>query len=102
MFSTYINEHAFLTIIFMGMVTYLTRIGGYLVFSKYDHPRLKNILEIIPGCVMISLIAPYFVTGRIADMIALIFTVTAAIRYSFLVTLIIAIGSAGLLRYLLG
>ncbi len=86
----------------MGIVTYLTRISGYILFRKFKSQYLKNIFEIVPGCVMISLITPYFVTGKIADLIALGFTILAAIRFSFLITLIIAIGSAGLLRYLLG
>lgn len=102
MFSHAINQHALLTIILMGIVTYLTRISGYLIFRKYDTPRLKNVLEIVPGCVMISLIAPYFVTGRIADLIALVLTLITAIRYSFLITLFVAIASAGILRNLIG
>lgn len=101
MFSTYINQHAFLTIILMGLVTYLTRIGGYLLFRNCHYPRLERILEIVPGSVLISLIAPAFVTGRIADLIALLLTILTAIRCSFLITLIVAIGSAGILRYLI-
>lgn len=85
----------------MGTVTYLTRISGYLLFKNRDYPRLKSVFEIVPGCVLISLIAPSFVTGRPADLITLILTVLTAIRCSFLVTLVVAVGSAGLLRAIL-
>ncbi|CAI3947528.1 Uncharacterized membrane protein [Commensalibacter communis] len=85
----------------MGMVTYLTRISGYLLLRNRNYPRLTRILEILPGCVMISLIAPIFVTGKLSDFIAVILTILAAMRFSFLMTLIVGIGSAGVLRHFL-
>ncbi|EHD13222.1 branched-chain amino acid transport [Commensalibacter intestini A911] len=50
---------------------------------------------------MISLIAPIFVTGKLSDLIAVILTILTAMRFSFLVTLIVGVGSAGILRHLL-
>lgn len=101
MLDNLINEHAFLTILGMGMVTYFTRIIGYLLLRNKDYPKLTRMLEILPGCVMISLIAPIFVTGKLSDLIAVILTILTAMRFSFLVTLVVAVGSAGILRHLL-
>lgn len=59
-------------------------------------------LEAAPGCVLIAVIAPDFVSGRPADLIALAMTELAATRrLSMLPTVLIGIASAGMLRHLL-
>jgi uncharacterized membrane protein len=52
--------------------------------------------------VLISVIAPEFFTGNPADMIALALTIAAATRFPMLLTVVVAIASAGLLRHLIG
>ncbi|MDI2091539.1 AzlD family protein [Commensalibacter oyaizuii] len=101
MLDDMINQHAFLTIMGMGVVTYLTRIGGYLLLRNKNYPRLTRILEILPGCVMISLISPAFVTGRWFDTISLLLIIITAMRCSFLTTLIVGVVSAGVLRHII-
>lgn len=84
----------------MATVTYLTRIGGYVFLrNRTLSPRLRTVLENAPGCVLITVIAPDFVTGRPADLIALALTMLAATRLPVLPTVIIAIASAGVLRH---
>ena len=91
------------TILLMALATYLTRIGGYLVLGgRALSPRTEMVLDAAPGCVLIAVIAPVFVSGRIADLIALAITMVAAIRLSLLSTVLIAVGSAGFARYALG
>ncbi len=91
------------TIVLMGSVTYLTRIGGYLVLGgRALSPRTMTILDAAPGCVLIAVIAPAFVSGRAADLTALALTGAAAVRLPLLATVLIGIGSAGLLRHVLG
>ncbi|MBZ9557338.1 AzlD family protein [Halomonas coralii] len=88
------------TIVLMACVTYLTRIAGYVVVRNMAlSPRALSVLEAAPGCVLISVIAPRFVSDSVADLLALAITVLAATRFSLLPTVIIAIVSAGLLRY---
>jgi uncharacterized membrane protein len=92
-----------LTIVLMALVTYLTRIGGYVFLRGRElGARGTAVMEAAPGCVLISVIAPHFVSDRPADLIALAITVVAATRTSVLPTVIIGIASAGLLRYALG
>ena len=91
-----------ITILLMAAVTYATRIGGYVLLrDRHLSPRMKAVLESAPGCVLITVIAPDFVTGHPADIGALAVTVLAALRLSILPTVSIAIVSAGVLRALL-
>lgn len=92
-----------LAIVLMASVTYLTRIGGYILLRNRSlSPRTMSVLEAAPGCVLLSVIAPAFVSDQPADLIALALTIAAATRLSLLPTVIVGVGSAALLRYLLG
>ncbi|HYG45119.1 MAG TPA: AzlD family protein [Bordetella sp.] len=90
-----------LAIVLMATVTYLTRIGGYILLRKRSlGPRAMAVLEAAPGCVLISVIAPAFVSDQPSDLVALALTVIAATRLPLLPTVIIGVGSAALLRHL--
>ncbi|QJE95096.1 AzlD family protein [Luteolibacter luteus] len=92
----------FLTILLMALATYLTRIGGYLLLRKHQpSPRVAAILDAAPGCVLISVIAPHFASGHVADLAALGITALAASRLSMLPTVLIGVASAAALRGLL-
>jgi uncharacterized membrane protein len=91
------------TIGMMALATYLTRIGGYVVLrNRTLTPRLMAVMRAAPGCVLISVIAPYFVSERPADLVALALTIGAATRLPMLATVAIAVLSAALLRSWLG
>ncbi|QWP77565.1 AzlD family protein [Lysobacter sp. K5869] len=98
-----VDPHTAATIAAMALVTYLTRIGGYLALrNRALGPRAVAVMDAAPGCVLIAVIAPDFVSGRPADLVALAITVFAATRWSMLPTVLIGIASAGVLRHLLG
>ncbi|KAF1043197.1 MAG: hypothetical protein GAK35_02289 [Herbaspirillum frisingense] len=89
------------TVALMAAGTYLTRILGYLALrNRVLSPRMRYVLECVPGCVLVSVIAPAFVSDRPADLMALAVTIAAACRLSILPTVLIGIVSTGLLRYL--
>ncbi|QDH18025.1 AzlD family protein [Swingsia samuiensis] len=91
-----------LTILGMALITYLTRLLGYLFLrGKNLSERTIFFMDILPGCVLISVIAPAFSSGKIPDYIGLIVTIAAAMRFSLLPTMFLGVGSTGLLRYLL-
>jgi uncharacterized membrane protein len=91
------------TILLMAAVTYLTRVSGYLLLrNRTLSRRAMAVMEATPGCVLISIIAPHFVSSRPADLLALAITLLAATRLSVLPTILIGVVSAGLLRHLLG
>lgn len=98
-----IDPTILLVIVLMASATYATRIAGYLFLrNRTLSPRMTQVLEAAPGCVLISAIAPDFVSGRPADLIALAITVVAAARLPILPTVVIAVASAAILRQLLG
>jgi uncharacterized membrane protein len=70
------------TILGMAVATYLTRALGFLLLRKRTlGPQLTQVLNAAPGCVLIAVIAPKFVSGQPADLIALGLTVYAATRF---------------------
>lgn len=91
-----------LTIVLMATSTYLTRILGYVVLrNRTLSPRMRAVLENVPGCVLISVIAPAFVSDNPANLLALAITLLASTRLSILPTVMIGIVSTGLLRHLM-
>ena len=98
-----IDTATLLTIVLMAGVTYLTRIGGYVVLrNRVLSARATAVMEAAPGCVLISVIAPAFVSRNPADLLALATTFIAATRLPMLPTVLIGIASAGLLRHFIG
>lgn len=92
-----------LAILAMASVTYMTRALGYLALrNRHLSARTITVMEAAPGCVLISVIAPYFVNDNPADLIALAATLVAATRLSMLPTVIIGVAVAGALRQLVG
>ncbi|MEB6538170.1 AzlD family protein [Serratia plymuthica] len=86
----------------MALVTYLSRILGYLVLrNRHLSPRARSVMESAPGCVMVSAISPYFVSSNPAEIIAMFIAIGCAIRFSMLPTLIISIASLGMLQIVL-
>lgn len=86
----------------MALTTYLSRILGYLLLrGRKLTPRLHAVLDTVPGCVLIAVIAPAWVSPHPADLLALGLTLLAAMRWSLLPTVLIGILSAGALRHVL-
>ncbi|HRN88163.1 AzlD family protein [Hyphomicrobium sp.] len=81
----------------VASVTYLTRLAGYIALrNRTLSPRIVEVMEAAPGCVLISVIAPHFVSDRPADLAALAITLFAATRLPLLATVVIGVCAAGL------
>lgn len=90
-------------ILLMSLATYLTRIGGYLFLKDRPlSPRAAITLEAAPGCILISVIAPYFAAKNPADLIALAIAALTATRLPMLPTVLIGIIASGVLRAIIG
>ena len=74
-----------------------------IVFAVFKHVgrRAQVVMEAAPGCVLISVIAPYFVSDKPHELIAIALTVLVASRFSMLVTVLIGVGTSGILGYLM-
>jgi len=97
-----IHSTTLIAILLVAATTYLTRILGYVLLkNKTLSNKQRKILEVVPGCVLISVIAPYFVKDNVADLLAIAITLIAASRFSLLPTVVINMLSAALLRTVL-
>lgn len=97
-----IHLSAAATILLMAAATYLTRIVGFLALhNRALSPRMKAVMQTTPGCVLITVIAPYFATDNLADLMALAVTLLTASRCSFLPTVLTGIAAAALFRHTL-
>lgn len=96
-----IHSATLIAILFIAATTYLTRILGYVLLkNKTLSHKQRQILEVVPGCVLISVIAPYFVKDNPADLIAITITLLLASRFSLLPTVAVSMASAAVLRLL--
>ncbi len=95
-----------LAIIAAGAVlTYLTRIGGHLLLSRFERlpPRVEAGLDAVPAAVLTTLVAPALLTAGPAELAALALAAVVAWRGSSLMTMFLS-GAAVLivLRQLVG
>ena len=60
-------------IVAAAIATYLTRVGGHLVLSRFDkiHPRVEAGLNAVPAAVLTTLVAPAAMNAGPAELIAL-------------------------------
>ncbi|MET0747528.1 MAG: AzlD family protein [Rhizobium sp.] len=68
------DPHMVLLISAAAVVTYLTRIGGYILITRMTRipPRMEAALNAVPAAVLTTLMAPTFFNGGIDIKLALI------------------------------
>lgn len=97
-----ISWASFLTILGMLAATYTTRLIGFFALrNRVLSQRAAAVMEAAPGCVLISVIAPHFVSDKPNELVAMVITLIAASRLPMLPTVVIAVASSGLLGYLM-
>ena len=97
-----ISWASFSTIIGMLCVTYSTRLlGFFLLKNRTLSPRMARTLEAAPACVLLSVIAPHFISHKPHELIALAVTLFMAARFSMLPTVIVAVATSGILGWLM-
>ncbi|MER9326179.1 AzlD family protein [Mesorhizobium sp. M0488] len=72
-----------LWIIIAGAIaTYLTRVGGHLVISRFEtiHPRVEAGLNAVPAAVLTTLVAPAALGAGLAEWAALIVAAVVSLR----------------------
>ena len=87
-----------------AIVTYLTRIGGHLVLSRFErvHPRVQAGLDAVPAAVMTTLFAPTVVHAGPNEWIAVVVAAVAAFRLSLVPMVGLGVLTLILLRYFNG
>ena len=95
-----IHSTTLLTIVLMAGATYLTRLIGYVALrNRTLSRRATAVMDAAPGCMLIAVIAPDFVSTQPADLLALAITLVAAMRLPILPTVLIGVVAAGVLRH---
>jgi uncharacterized membrane protein len=69
-----------------AVMTYLTRVGGHLVLSRFEriHPRVQAGLNAVPAAVLTTLVAPAAMSGGPAELAALAVAAVVSLRWSLL------------------
>jgi uncharacterized membrane protein len=69
-----------------AVMTYLTRIGGHLVLSRFErvHPRVEAGLNAVPAAVLTTLVAPAAVSAGPAELIALLAAGIVSLRFGMM------------------
>jgi uncharacterized membrane protein len=64
-----------------AFLTYLTRIGGHLILSRFEHihPRVEAALNAVPAAVLTTLVAPAALTQGWPETVTLIAAALAAL-----------------------
>ena len=94
------NLAEFLTILAM---TYSTRLLGWLFLkNRRFSVRTQALLEAAPGCVMVSIAAPFFFTTNPAHLCALAVAILVSRKYGLAWTVAACVATAAVLGHLLG
>jgi uncharacterized membrane protein len=69
-----------------AVLTYLTRIGGHLVLSRFEnvHPRVEAGLNAVPAAVLTTLVAPAVISAGPAELAALLVAGLVSLRAGML------------------
>ena len=92
-------------IILVGAIaTYLTRIGGHMVLSRFEriHPRVEAALDAVPAAVLTTLVAPAAMQGSWIEWTALAVAGLVALRGGMLAMFLAGAAVLILLRQIFG
>ncbi|MGB3389682.1 MAG: AzlD family protein [Pseudaminobacter sp.] len=87
-----------------AVLTYLTRIGGYLVLSRFEriNPRVEAGLNAVPAAVLTTLVAPAALSARPAELTALLVAGLVALRGGMMSMFLAGAAVLIAMRYLIG
>lgn len=93
------NLKEFIVILGMLCATYSTRLIGWLVLrNRPISATTQRILDAAPGCVMISIVAPAFMTTDWVTLVTLFATVLVAFRAGLATTILFGVAFNALLQ----
>lgn len=76
--------HMVLVILAAAVVTYMTRIGGYILITRMTRipPRMEAALNAVPAAVLTTLVAPNFFDGDWDTKISMLVALAIGLRFS--------------------
>jgi uncharacterized membrane protein len=89
-----------LLILACAAVTYLTRIGGHLILSRFGsiHHSVQSALAAVPTAVLTALVAPSLFTHGGAEAGAILISGVVALRASLMVSVSVGLVALVVLR----
>lgn len=96
----YSGHEVFVLICLLAVVTFATRIGGWLVLARFKTipRRVQAGLEAVPAAVIATLVVPPAINAGPAEMIALLVAGIASLRLSALLVIVLGLGTLVFLR----
>jgi uncharacterized membrane protein len=87
-------------ILAMAGVTYLMRVSGYWIIGRFQMtPRVRRMLEALPGCIVMATIVPIALSQGPAAMLAIVgAALVMAISRSDFVAVLAGVAAAALAR----
>jgi len=87
-----------------AILTYVTRAGGHLILSRFEHvhPRVEAGLNAVPAAVLTTLVAPAAMDGGPAELTALLIAGLVALRYDLMPMFLTGTAVLIAMRYILG
>jgi uncharacterized membrane protein len=87
-----------------ALLTYLTRIGGHLVLSRFNriHPRVEAGLDAVPAAVLTTLVAPAVLSAGPAELAALLVAGLVALRGGLMTMFLSGAAVLIVLRHVIG
>lgn len=84
-----------------AVLTYATRIAGYLVLSRFEriHPRVEAGLNAVPAAVLTTIIAPVLINPDPIEITGLVVAGLVALRWSSLTMFLAGAVTVFALRY---
>ncbi|KAA0700313.1 AzlD family protein [Neorhizobium sp. P12A] len=81
---TQFDPHMVLLIFAAAVVTYLTRIGGFILITRMTRipPRVEAALNAVPAAVLTTLVAPAFFIGGWDVKVSLLVALLVGLRFS--------------------
>lgn len=91
-------------IVAAAVATYLTRVGGHLVLSRFDrvHPRVEAALDAVPAAVLTTLVAPSLLSAGPAEWAAIIVAGLVSLRGGLMTSFLAGAAVLILLRQVMG
>jgi uncharacterized membrane protein len=79
-------DRIYIAILAGAALTYITRIGGHLILSRFKvlHPRVEAALNAVPAAVLTTIVAPAALTHGWAEALTLAIAGLAALRLPLL------------------
>ncbi|MEJ6784353.1 AzlD family protein [Aminobacter sp. Piv2-1] len=87
-----------------AVATYLTRIGGHLVISRFErvHPRVEAGLNAVPAAVLTTLVAPAVLSAGPSELAALAVAAAVSLRGSLMAMFLAGAAVLIVLRHFIG